>query len=521
MGSLKESPRFSHQQVSLRQLHNFKGAFTHHYDSLEPIREQYRILHKLVKRSRTTEIGRRFGFGGWLASSEKEKKSLYELLQTLPIQTYDLFYETYLKPHLVFDDRGNPMVLDVSDLLWSGGGNVFCTTPGTTLGRKKIIPYSDDLVHQSNESAMHFISSYLIRREKSQLLKGNFFYLESSPRSRRLTNNYYVGSRFEVTTKFGTVLSRVFGFADQWVDPAQDWESGSEVLVQDLLGHKYITGLCGRTDWLDRILEQVLVKTGKSYFDDIHPAFEGIVHGGVSSFQHLESLRGKFRRPVEMLEMYPATETGTLGFQMVGEDRMRFTPYFGVFFEFEDEQGNVGPIECVTTDREYALIVTTCSGLWRYRLGDRIRFHSTDPLLIEYVVRDDPLPCAEIRIGERTCHEAIQGLQGKNWFGLRRFHVGADLRNHRHVWMFRLDRLSALRDGLGSAIDLELKERDPGYRAEREAGKWNEPLVVSFTADFWDRVTTHLAGSRPTASRLPVVLRGETIPLILNLAGIR
>lgn len=520
MNPENDTPQFSHQKVSLRQINNFKGEYIHEFNNFHPIRQQYRILYKHIKRAKNTRIGQVHKFSDWLKHRGKEEISLYQLLRELPIQGYAEWFKEYLEPNQRFDSSGNLIGVEGEDLYWPGPISILGATAGTTLGKKKIIPFSDQMVHEGNQAAMCFISNYLDRKEKSQLLQGNFFYVATPSPIRNDKDKFYIGDRYAITTAFGTFLSRIFGFPAQMIDPGVDFKGRCGEMVQALISNKYITGLCGRPDWLDRILEDVLSKTGHTYFDDIHPTFEGIVYGGNSPAQYLESLRGKFRKHIEFMEMYPTTEAGMVGFQLVDEDRMRFTPFYGVFFEFEDSDGVVVPIDGVQTDREYSLIVTTGAGLWRYRLGDKIRFHSTDPFTIEYVVRDDSLSCLDHEIGERTLHQVIEELQKQNWVGLRRFHVGTDDALSRHVWIFELNRYTAIRDGLSMAIDEGLMSLHDGYRDYRQRDKWNEPLIISFTADLWDRVVSGLANGQPTSSRLPVILRPEMIPKILDQAGI-
>jgi hypothetical protein len=519
MNPQTDVPKFSHQKISLRQINNFKGEYIHEFNQFHPVRQQYRILYKLIKGAKNTRVGRTHKFSDWLQHRGREEISLYELLRELPIQGYDDWYKEYLEPNQRLDADGNVIGMEGEDLFWPGPTSILCATAGTTRGTKKIVPFSDRLVHEGNQAALHFISSYLDRKEKSQLLQGNFFYVTTPCPLRNKTDTFYVGDRYAVAKAFGTFLSRIFGFPARTIDRGSNFNDRCGNMVRDLVTHKYVTGLCGRPDWLDRILEEVLVHTGKEYFDDIQPMFEGIVYGGNSSAQYLESLRGKFRKRIEFMEMYPTTEAGMIGFQLVDEDRMRFTPYYGVFFEFEDAEGAVVPVDGVETGREYSLIVTTGAGLWRYRLGDKIRFHTLDPLTLDYVVRDETLPCRNHEIGERTCHQVIEGLQKHHWAGLHRFHVGADGGSARHVWIFELDRKSALRDGLFGAIDEMLKDLHGGYRESRQSGSWNEPLVISFTPDLWDRVVSGLADGRPTSSRLPVVLRPEIVSGILTQVG--
>lgn len=179
-----------------------------------------------------------------------------------------------------------------------------------------------------------------------------------------------------------------------------------------------------------------------------------------------------------------------MAFQLPGEGLMRFTPYYGVFFEFVpfeslDDRGVAPadapavPLEEVETDRRYALILSTCAGLWRYHLGDTLRFVSRDPLLIEFTGRDRFLDRFEEKVTQAEVEEAVAELNRAPGVAIREFLVGPRIAARRHLWVLAA-RAGSLRDGerFADLLDRSLAIRNADYAAFRDQGRIARPEVV-------------------------------------------
>src|SRR6516165_4708784 len=162
---------------------------------------------------------------------------------------------------------------------------------------------------------------------------------------------------------------------------------------------------------------------------------------------------------------------------------MRFTPYYGVFFEFVpfeqlDERGTprpdaaAVPLEAVQAGIRYAVILTTCAGLWRYHIGDTIRFVSLDPLMIEFTGRDKFLDRFEEKVTQGEVEEAVAALNRLDGVDIREFMVGPDITARRHVWVLAAGGESAPDSGrLASHLDRKLQMMNADYATFRSQGR--------------------------------------------------
>jgi hypothetical protein len=194
-----------------------------------------------------------------------------------------------------------------------------------------------------------------------------------------------------------------------------------------------------------------------------------------------------------MLELLPSSEA-FMAFQQPGEAQMRLTPYYGTFFEFvcfEDLNGQgkpapyaaTVPLEEVQTGQRYAVILSTCSGLWRYHIGDTIRFTSTSPHFIEFTGRDRFLDKLEEKVTQAEVEQAVARLNRSGSWNVREFMVGADIPGRRHQWVLAQQGTFATADEATSLLDKTLCDLNADYAAFRSQGRINPPDVTMVPAD--------------------------------------
>ena len=178
-----------------------------------------------------------------------------------------------------------------------------------------------------------------------------------------------------------------------------------------------------------------------------------------------------------------------MAFQQSGEAQMRLTPYYGVFFEFVrfedlDAQGKPAsyadaiPLEQVEVGQRYAVILTTCSGLWRYHLGDTIRFVSTDPHFIEFTGRDRFLDKLEEKITQREVEQAVANVNRNGSWNVREFMVGTDIPGRRHQWVLAVQDDNLNGDEAIRILDTTLRCLNADYATFRSQGRINAPDVL-------------------------------------------
>lgn len=213
------------------------------------------------------------------------------------------------------------------------------------------------------------------------------------------------------------------------------------------------------------------------------------IHGGTSMKPYLNEFENLFDgRLPQLLELLPSSEA-FMAFQLPGETRMRLTPYYGVFFEFVrfedlDGQGQPAPyadaipLDQVETGQRYAIILSTCSGLWRYHIGDTIRFVSTAPYLIEFTGRDRFLDTMEEKVTQGEVEQAVANLNRNGRWKVREFMVGADVSKRRHQWVLAVRESGPSASEAARLLDATLCELNADYAAFRGQGRINPPDVL-------------------------------------------
>lgn len=183
-----------------------------------------------------------------------------------------------------------------------------------------------------------------------------------------------------------------------------------------------------------------------------------------------------------------------MAYQYAGDTQMRLTPFYGAFFEFVrfenlDDSGKPAagcpaiPLEEVEIGQRYAVILSTCSGLWRYHIGDTLRFSSLSPHYIEFTGRDRFLDKLEEKVTQGEVEQAVGALNQSNQLQVREFMVGADVENRRHCWVLAVDDCSRNSETAVRMLDGTLCSLNADYAAFRQQGRIHEPEVLLVPVD--------------------------------------
>ncbi|MEI8013155.1 MAG: GH3 auxin-responsive promoter family protein, partial [Candidatus Omnitrophota bacterium] len=226
---------------------------------------------------------------------------------------------------------------------------------------------------------------------------------------------------------------------------------------------------------------------------ELLPNLELIIHGGTSIAPYRKEFESLFDGAMpNLLELLPSSEA-FMAFQQPGDVQMRLTPYYGVFFEFVrfedlDEQGKPAPcadaipLEQVEIGQRYAIILSTCSGLWRYHIGDTIRFTSTSPHFIEFTGRDRFLDKLEEKVTQGEVEQAISTLNRIDGWNVREFMVGADIPARRHLWVLAAQDAANVEEAR-DVLDETLCRLNADYATFRKQGRISSPHVMLIPED--------------------------------------
>ncbi len=458
------------------------------FNRRDPLKAQQQIFRELVETAASTRFGRDNSFDRLKNISFDVAYEYYK--GRVPIRSYrefmaDYFYRDDPAP---FRGHGAPIL---NNMTWPGITTMFCETSGTT-APTKFIPFSDRMFAENRRAAMDMISCYLAANPPSRILNGKILYMSGSTTLTRVKRGVWSGDMSALTLRFRPWYLTPF-VEPKTVISALPWEEKLQAMAELLLRDGNIRIISGVPPWIILLLKRCQEIGGRS-LRDLLPNLELIIHGGTNMAPYRNEFENLFDgRLPNLLELLPSSEA-FMAFQQHGEEQMRLTPYYGAFFEFvrfEDLDGegkpapyaDAVPLEQVETGQRYAIILSTCSGLWRYHIGDTIRFTSTAPHLIEFTGRDRFLDKLEEKVTQGEVEQAVANLNRSGHLNVREFMVGADVSTRRHRWVLAVLDVNLNSEKAIRVLDATLCELNADYANFRAQGRINEPEVMLVPED--------------------------------------
>lgn len=496
------------------------------FASRDPLAFQRGIFLQLVSQGAMTRFGADHGLASLAGLSFEKAYRLYT--ERVPVRTYDDFWKEYFSRGARYGTGGLTIALD--NLTWPGRIPFFCETSGTT-APSKYIPFSREMFAANRRAALDLTSCYLRANRGSRLFKGKLLYMAGNTQLADLGRGVQSGDMSAITLRYRP------GYLNPFIAPdaetaALPWEEKLYRLAQLLLSDRGIRGISGVPPWIILLLKRV-AELGGAPPEHLLPNLELIVHGGTSMKPYRREFEALFPgRAPHFLELLPSSEA-FMGFQLLGEEQMRLAPYYGVFFEFLpceelDERGRPAPgapcvpLEAIETGRRYAVILTTCAGLWRYHIGDTIRFTERSPLFIEFTGRDKFLDRFEEKVTQGEVEGAVASLNRLDGIDVREFMVGPQIGERRHLWVLAMGGgWSGFSEELVRRLDEALSSLNADYRTFRSQGRINPPEVLVVPEDRIYRWSKEVRGKLGGQSKIPHIdptLEGE---LVASLAAYR
>lgn len=494
----------------------------------DPYSEQRRRLIFLLQRAASTKFGKDYGFADiarlpFDAAYEKYRR-------TVPIRSYSDFWQDYFSSNYHEDSNGRQ--LELRDVTWPGLISLFCETSGTTAPTKHI-PFSDDMFHANKRAAFDLIACYLCRHPRSRLLNGKFLYMSGSTVLSSLGRGIQSGDMSAITLRFAPSYLKPFVAPSPEIS-SLPWEDKLEALSRQLLTDRDITGISGVPPWILLLLKRCS-EIGNAPLAKLLPRLELIVHGGTSLTPYRHEFTELFgTRSPNFLEVLPSSEA-FMGFQVAGEPNMRLTPYYGTFFEFIpfDQLGEQGlpnpdadavPLEDVKEGERYAVILSTCSGLWRYHIGDTLRITSKESLSIEFTGRDKFLDRFEEKVTQSEVDQAVVSVCCTSGIDVREFMVGPDIAARRHVWVLAVKENSHQDKtaDLAALLDESLMKQNADYATFRRQERIKAPEVITVNEDLLYHWSKDIRGKLGGQSKIPHIdptLEGDMLKSIISYAG--
>lgn len=340
-------------------------ALEKHYTQPEALQEA--VLRHLLERGSNTEYGRNH-----LLSP---KNSYEEFAKNVPVNTYE-----ELKRDI---DR---MRHGEADVLWPGHVQWYAKSSGTTNDKSKFIPVSAEGLHDIHyQGGKDVVTFYLRNNPDSRLFDGKSLILGGSHSPNYNVDGSLVGDLSAILIENINPLVNLMRVPRKRTALLSDFEVKRDRIAQECL-HKNITNISGVPSWMLSVLVRVMELSGKKHLEEVWPNLEVFFHGGIA-FTPYRSQYEQLITSSKMhyMETYNASE-GFFGIQDDPTDRsMLLMLDYGVFYEFIplEEVGRpdatVVPLEGVEIGRNYAMVITTSCGLWRYMIGDTVEFTSKRP----------------------------------------------------------------------------------------------------------------------------------------------
>jgi hypothetical protein len=424
-----------------------------------PVAAQREVLQDLVTSAQYTEFGRKYDFS-----------SLYnvrDFKKAVPIHEY-----ADLKPYITRIMEGE------QNLLWNTPINWFAKSSGTTSDKSKFIPISNESLEDNHfRGAKDVLTLYYQFNPYSDLLTGKGLIIGGSHTVHQINDETHYGD-------LSAVLLQNSPFWGKWVRTPElsialmdEWESKIEKLAQHTI-HENVTSISGVPTWTMVLFRRILEITGKQTIAEVWPDLELYLHGGVSFVpyrEHFEKLIGK---PINYLEMYNASEGVFAAQDSPDADGMLLFTDHGIFMEFmplqeygKDEPKTIG-LSDVELGKNYALVISTNGGLWRYCIGDTVQFTSLNPfrikvsgrikhyinafgeeLIVDNTDRAIKLACEQTGavVNDYTAAPVYFSAEG----------------NGAHEWLIEFEKEPASIDHFSYELDIALKQCNSDYEAKR------------------------------------------------------
>ncbi|WP_372746793.1 GH3 auxin-responsive promoter family protein [Lutibacter sp.] len=424
-----------------------------------PIDVQNELLFKLLYKAKDTEIGLKYKF--------ETIKSYQEFANKVPIQTYESF-----EPLIDRTRKGEQNVFWPTPIKW------FAKSSGTTNAKSKYIPVSEEALEDCHfKAGKDMLCLYINNNPEAQLFTGKGLRLGGSSAVYEDNNTY-----------FGDLSAIIIENMPFWADfssaPKQEtalmseWETKMTAIVNETIDED-ITSLVGVPSWMLVLLNRVLEKTGKNNILEVWPNLEVYFHGGVNFNPYREQFKKIIpKKDFKYFETYNASE-GFFAIQDVNHslDLLLMLDY-GIFYEFipmdafNDENSVAIPLSKVQLNVNYAIVITTNGGLWRYLIGDTVKFTCLEPYRIRITGRTKHF----INVfGEELIIEnaenALKQACVKTGAEVSEFTVApifmTENKTGGHEWLIEFKRLPKNINYFTELLDNALKANNSDYEAKR------------------------------------------------------
>ena len=424
-----------------------------------PVDAQREVLQDLVTAAQYTEFGRKYHF--------TELFNVRDFKNAVPIQDYN-----DLKPYIERIMQGEQNILWNTPIYW------FAKSSGTTSDKSKFIPISDESLEDGHfKASKDVLSMYYKFKPEAELLTGKGLLIGGSHTINPLNKEAKYGDLSAVLFQNSPFWAEWLRTPDLSIALMDEWESKIEKIADATITEN-VTSVSGVPTWTLVLFKRILEKTGKQTIGEVWPSLELYMHGGVSFTPYKNQFEKIIGRKINYLETYNASEGFFAAQETPGDDGMLLFTDHGIFYEFMPvhEYGKKEPqtisLQQVELGKNYAPIISTNGGLWRYLLGDTIQFTSLQPFRIKVSGRLKHYINAfgEEVIVDNT-DKAIALATEKTGAIVNDYTAApayfSDATNGAHEWLIEFEKAPGNLEQFTTELDLALKDINSDYEAKR------------------------------------------------------
>lgn len=432
---------------------------------------QTKVLLNLIRQAVHTEWGKTYNF--------KSVRNYDTFAKTSQVNTYE-----ELKSYI---DR---MRHGEKDILWKGQVRWYAKSSGTTNDKSKFIPVSKECLNDTHyRGGTDAVAVYLGNNPNSKMFNGKALILGGSHSPNYNLSHSLVGDLSAILIENVSTFVNHFRIPPKDIALLSDFEEKRNKIAQIAIKEN-VTNLSGVPSWMLSVLTRVLEISGKQHLEEVWPEIEVFFHGGVAFTPYREQYQQIIASPnMHYMETYNASE-GFFGLQTDPSDRaMTLMIDYGVFYEFipmdelDSPHPNVVPLWGVEIGKNYAMVISTSAGLWRYMIGDTVKFTQKAPYKFVITGRTkffinafgEELIVDNAENGLKAACEAT-GAQVKEYTAAPVYMDGKG--KCRHQWLIEFAHEPESIEDFAGILDRKLQEINSDYEAKRYKDITLQPLEI-------------------------------------------
>ncbi len=465
---------------------------------------QLEVLRMLLEQSKNTK----FGFVHSFHDVLKKADAVSEYQKYVPLTDYDKFKEEWLQE----------TIDGAKDHTWKGKIKFFALSSGTTGSPSKRIPVTIEMIRSFQRTSLRQFS-VLHELDLPEEFYGSSLLTVGGSTKLTKVAKHIEGDLSGILRKHTSLVVTPFTKPGKRITDLKTWNEKLEAIIEKAPIWN-IGIIAGIPSWCILLMEKIVAHYQLDSIHDIWPNLQVYVHGGVFMDPYIERLEKLSKKKIYLLDTYLASE-GYFAYQMSPKHKgMKLLLNNGIFYEFipfnsdyfnEDgrlkDQHNALTISQIQAGIDYALVISTNAGLWRYLIGDLVRFVDIEEreIVITGRIRQFLSLCGE-HLSLDNINQALMALNSEKGISVNEFTIYADIQEERHVWYLGIDKEVNV-ETVTNFIDTKLCELNDDYAYVRKYNLKTPIIKIVPTHFFYDFLES--LGKSGGQNKMPRVLNTE------------